>query len=834
MAEDVIIQGFGNGGTMPDFATEQTLKQLVSVMGKSAGLENLKPEDLQKLANAIAKGDDGLSDLLKDIKRDGKSGSDKSRTELEKLNDKILKQIGVDKRNEKERDKDAEDTKSLLGSLKTVLVNIRTGVEDGQISAAEGIGTAIRAAGLALAPLAAGAAELVAGVASLSNAYNSFSIQLGQDRFDLANEIRQSGLASSLDQTTSGMMGFAEMVSSTTFTFGQAAEMANKFSMALGGAGIERSLQFVEQMALGGAEGANMMQRFGLEFGGVANMAGQYLETVRNLGMLDRMNNQQLRGGMEDFMETVTMTSNIMKINIQDAAEMIASTLNQRDDLTAMLATLPQELRGNIQNVVAAFGGQGDQFAESIAQYMAAGGMEGFVRTQQGQSLLGSGFGQEFLPLLQQIGDAALSGQDIGQVLANSETGMRQLLASIEANSGFQAQIQEGTDQFMVGLTASLARRVDTIGDAAAGNRADTTQPGMEDDREFVNRMLVQQRQANAMENITNALARSFDYAENLGELNRANLGLINEVEQTAIPAIEAIGPRIADATTFIQSSITELGTALTVFAGQVTRLLPGDQPARREEIEQGQAQATDTVAGGTPAELATEAERLLEQERIRIREEQERFRRETETGDALTRSDRSATEIERIFESDQNRQIDQYTLDDGSTEFRMRAGRGMYTVVPEELANRLMGQREVSRNMMSNIDSYEGVSRGFAAQLEQAMFGSTDGMINSDRMARLLGINNGTELATRISTDEFGNEVQVIDDARFDFLRDMVDRLDERGSITREQMEALTNVLSNIDTTGWTKREATEQRDAAERDRLVAAITELTTTLNR
>ena len=833
MAEDVIIQGFGNGGTLPDFATEQTLKQLVAVMGKAAGLEKLKPEDLQKLANAIAQGDSNVSDLLKDMKRDGSSNADKARTELEKLNAKILNQIKGDRKDERERDKDAEETKSLLGNLKTVLVNIRTGIEEDKISVAEGIGAAIRAAGFALAPLAASAAELVAGVASLSNAYNSFSIELGQTRFDLANEIRQSGLATSLDQTTSSMMGFAEMVSESTFTFGQAAEMANKFSMAVGGAGIERSLHFVEQMALGGAEGANMMQRFGLEFGGVANMAGQYLETVRNLGMLDRMNNQQLRSGMEEFMETVTMTSNIMKINIQDAAEMIAGTLNQRDDLTTMLAGLPADMRSQVQNVVAAFGAQGTEFGNTIATALASGNMQNFVVTEQGQSLLGSSFGQQFLPVLESIMNGVQSGMNIGDVMSSQEGALRALADSLR-DEGNRQLVLQNADPMIRSMGASILRFVDTIGDANAGNRADTTQPGMEDDREFVNRMLVQQRQANAMEKITNALAKSFDYAENLGELNRANLGLINEVEQTAIPAIEALAPRISDATTFIQSSLTDLGTALTAFAGYVTQLLPGDQGARREEIERGQAQATDTVAGGTPEELRAEVERRLEQERIRIREEQERLRREFETSDNLTRSDRSASEIERIFEGDRDRQIDRYTLDDGTSEFRMAAGAGMYTVVPEELANRLMSEREISRDMRNNLGNYEGVSDSFAYQLEQALFGSTDGIINSGRMASLLGVNSGTELATRTVTDADGNERQVIDDARFNFLKDMVNQLNERGSITREQMEALTNVLSQIDTTGIFKREATEQRDAAERDRLVAAITELTTTLNR
>ena len=835
MAEDIIIQGFGNGGNIPDFATETTLKQLVGVMSKSAGFENLKPEDLQKLANAISKGDGDVSGALKDLKLNNTSGLSKAKVELEKLNDKLLKQIGVEKRSEKERDKDAEESKTLLGNLQKVMQTIKVGLDEEKIDIGEAIGAMAVGIGAVAAPVVAAAGGLVAGIATMSNAYNSFAIELGQTRFDLANQIRQSGLATSLDDATTGMMGFAEMVSENTFTFGQAAAMADKFSMAVGGAGIERSMKFVEQMALGGAEGANMMQRFGLEFGGVINMAGQYMETVRNLGMLDRMNNQQLRSGMEDFMDTVTVTSNVMKINIQDAAEMIASTLSQRDDLTVMLAGLPADLRGTVDSAVAAFGGQGNQFAESIAQYVAAGGMQGFVQTEQGATLQGSAFGQEFLPLLQRIGDQILSGGDLGQILASSEGEIGRLTGLLQ-DSGFRAQALQGQDQFLTQLGASLLRLQDTIGDADSGNRADTTRPGMADDREFVNRMLVEQRQANAMEKITTALAKSFDYADNLATLNQANLGLINQVEQAAIPAIESVAPRIADATTFVQENLIDLGTKLAAFGALVTRILDGDQSARQEELARDSQQLSDTVNNGTPEEVEARIQAELEATARKIREEMEQVRRETETGDNVTRADRSDSEIERIFESDRDRSIDRYELEDGSTEFRMKAGMNMYTVVPEELANRLMGEREVSREMMSNVDQYEGLSRSVAHQIQQAMFESNNrGEIDAGTLAELLGVNTGVELNTRTSTDEFGNEIQVIDDARFDFLKDMIDRLDARndGSITREQLDALTNAIDNIDTTGMFKRESTELADASERDFVVVELRRLISALN-
>lgn len=67
MAEDVIIQGFGDDRNFPDFATEATQKQLLSVMS-AAGLKGLKSSDLEKLISKIGNGDSDISSILKSIK----------------------------------------------------------------------------------------------------------------------------------------------------------------------------------------------------------------------------------------------------------------------------------------------------------------------------------------------------------------------------------------------------------------------------------------------------------------------------------------------------------------------------------------------------------------------------------------------------------------------------------------------------------------------------------------------------------------------------------------------------------------------------------------------
>lgn len=587
MAEEVIIGGIGNGP--PDFATETTQRQVLQAL-KAAGIAGLDSSDMNNLISAISNGDDNVVDTLKKIQ----VTNSKSSNTLGKLQEAQERLKTAINKGDKTATKESNETQKILSEFAGLMGGIRDGLKNGDL----GFGDAISAVGSGLAALSGPAAKLggaIVGLATAVNGANQFMLQIGEDRFNLANEIRQSGLAASLTDAQSGLIGFSEMVNRTSFTLGQAAEFANKFSAAVGGAGIERSMQFVEDMAYGGAEGADMMRRFGLEFGGVANVAGQYLETVRNLGMLDRLNNQQLRGGMEEFMETVTVTSNIMKINIQDAAEMIASTLTQRDDLTAMLSTLPKELRANVQNVVAAFGGQGNQFAESIAQYVAAGGMQGFVRTQQGQQVLGSTLGQEFLPILQQIGDQLIAGRDQGQVLANSR-GQLEGLVSVLQDSGFRAQVQGGEDQFLVQLAASVTRLLDNIGDADAGNRADTNRVGLEDDRTFVDRLMVQQEMVLAQENLLTKIGKAADYAENLAQRNADNLALINTVEEAGAQLIGSMGETVADITFGTESALTRFTTAIADAGTGLLSFVSEDMAIARELVQEQNRRAQEML----------------------------------------------------------------------------------------------------------------------------------------------------------------------------------------------------------------------------------------------
>ena len=819
MAEDVIIQGFGNGDKMPDFATEATQKDLLSVM-KAAGLKGLKTQDLEKLISAISKGDTDIAALLKAIKDDSSSGDKKLIDHLKSANEKLTKIRETNAKSDKTAKRESDETQKILSEFSSMMGSIRDGLNSGELGLGDSIAGVAAAMQVLSGPVAAAGAA-IAGLATAVHGANSFMLELGQDRFDAANEIRQRGLATSLDVSTSSLEGFSTMVNDASFTLGQAAEFTRQFSRTIGDMGIERALYFVEEMAYGGAEGANMMQRFGMEFGQVRNVAGEYLETIRNIGMLDRMNNQQLRSGMEDFMETVTVTSNVLKVSLEDAATMIAQTLNQRDDLTAMLATLPENMRSQVTDVVGAMGASGTVVEEALATFLASGNMANFRTTEVGQELAGSIFGQRLLPIIEQMGTSIQAGGDLGQIIANSTSSLEAVLQSAQG-AGEGALIRQSDDQLGIRLIAQLSRTLGTREDAALGNQADTTVEGRESDRAFVDRMMVGQRQVLAQEDMLNRIVQAADFATTLTQRNADNLAMINTIQEGAAGLISTLGDDIAGITFGAESAMTRFANSLGEGANAILGFV-SEEMAQAQAIVREQNRQAMEMLGLDPESVARQAA----EETARIIQETEEIQRESETGDGLVRINLDETDIERRAR-EYRKDINQYTLDDGSTEYRIGAGPGAYTVVPEELARRLLGERNVAQQMMGEVDNYDGVDRGFASSLISSMFGSDDGRINASDLAEILGVNNRDQL------EGFNEDTGRFEDSRFEFMEEMIRRLDSQNAISPQQLEQLNAALAQITTSGWFTRESTEIRESGERDRLITAIESLVTELRQ
>ena len=109
------------------------------------------------------------------------------------------------------------------------------------------------------------------GLTVAAEGFNAFLGQAFEDRFNLTNEIRQTGLFAGLDSASSGLVQFSKTVRDNNFTLGQAAEFTKQFSRAVGITGVEAALEFVNSMAYDrtledGKTALGMMKRFGMDF----------------------------------------------------------------------------------------------------------------------------------------------------------------------------------------------------------------------------------------------------------------------------------------------------------------------------------------------------------------------------------------------------------------------------------------------------------------------------------------------------------------------------------------------------------------------------------------
>ena len=847
MAEDVFIEG----GNWPAWATESTQSSILTAL-QALNVRGLNKSDMQKLIAAIGKGDKDVADILKNIQAEDKEGTKSLKDAFTKANENITKLREEGRRSESERDKDAASMQQSMTKFSELMSNIRDGLDSNQITAAEAMEEMKSSFKDADSEMVSGVISALGALITFSNGVNQFVVQLGEDRFNLANEIRQSGLAATLNDLDSSMMGFAEMVNQTSFTLGQAAKFTEQFSQAVGGLGVRRSLELVQDLAYGGADGADMMRRFGLEFGGVAEVAGSYLESVRNLGMLDRMNDQQLRAGMSDFMDTVTVTSNVLKIGLQESAEMIANTLGQRDDLTVMLAGLPADLRGSVDDAVAAFGGQNNQFAESIAQYVAAGGMQGFVQTEQGAALQGSAFGQEFLPLLQRIGDQILSGGDLGQILANSEGEIGRLTGLLQ-DSGFRAQALQGQDQMLNQLAAALIRMQDTIGDANAGNRADTTRTGMEDDAEFVAALRNRQQAALAREDIENSIATVFNYAENLGELNRSNAELIESIQNNVGPAIESFGGEtLFDVTTFVDTTVKDVITTFVNIIGEAGDIISNKFEGLREEEQRQQQQFAEdagiTAEAEAQRELQTEQERAIGNDGQGTRSTIGQFlnsNAEREAFDPVIIADaieRGQRAIDYEFIGDDGNATSEMRINTDSGAFDGPSYVALETPEQQTQYNELLARhnaiQEATNTLLGNLGArnrrdgsellqQSGVGAGFGQEIISLL---TDTRSTPEQIA--------ANLANELGVDSRYNDTTQ---GELEFVAGTLDDLRNRGIMDNNTINELVTVLQGI------KKQITDDprsfitggqrvtdREAGEIQSLIVTLQGLTNTLNQ
>jgi ribosomal protein L22 len=228
-----------------------------------------------------------------------------------------------------------------------------------------------------------------------------------EQRYDMASELRQSGLMDGLSGLNEGFIGIAKTISETGFTFGMAAEFTKEFSKTVGILGVKSTLDFVNSLARGDD---GLMKEFAMSFGDASAMAGEYLDTLRISGQLAGRSDQQLRKGMNSFMSNVTATANVLKISMTEAAALMKNSMS--DVEKGMLLTLPKAMQESVRGAMAFAGGVDNPLTELLSARLGAGSQGGFQLTSSFQDTSQTALGMEMIKFVNQAASQLETGGD--------------------------------------------------------------------------------------------------------------------------------------------------------------------------------------------------------------------------------------------------------------------------------------------------------------------------------------------------------------------------------------------------------------------------------------
>lgn len=524
MADDIYISGLGPG--VPEWSNEATQQQVLNALNSGFSSNTQVNRQIMSVLSSMSREEsessDKLSILVNGIKKNEsaiKKGNtiDASNTNANKKQTGFLASlINILSVTNTTAKKQLDITKLIAEyekqGLSAAQANLRANIETSKLDPSTMYSDGKEVIG-----------KIMAAVGFVSTA-NSKTIEGGTNRFNMAQEMRQSGILAGMDSAGAGLIGLSKTISRSNFTFGEAAEFTRKFSQAVGVRGVQASYEFANTLAKSGEGNSDMMNRYGMVFSEVVDIAGTYMESVRSIGQLDKLSDDQMRMGMDNFMDTVVSTSNVMKINLQDAANMIAETLKQ-DQFASQLALMEPQMRKSVEAMVGRFGGEGTILGSGIATAMAAGSTQDFLQTDVAQQLQGDVVGQKLLPLITQMAETARTqGPEAANALyANMGPQFDAIIQFARENKSL-VNLNEGMVQAIVTQLASMRQ---TVADADKG----TVEPSKED--KAVITLLEAQRFATVVSEANETLVlNAAELSKSLGQLVESSLILTRETAQ--------------------------------------------------------------------------------------------------------------------------------------------------------------------------------------------------------------------------------------------------------------------------------------------------------------
>ena len=353
-----------------------------------------------------------------------------------------------------------------------------------------------------------------------------------EQRFDFAEELRTSGLLGGINSVNDGFISIAKTVSDTGFTFGMAAEFTKDFAKTVGVLGVKSTLDFVNSMARGPG---GLMEEFAIEFGQVAGIAGEYLDTLRIAGQLQGRSDRELRDGMDSFMSNVQATSNVLKISMEDAASLLKNSLGFAEK--GMLLTLDRATQDSVRNAMQMMGGVDNPLTDLLAARLGAGSDQMFQLTSQFQDTSQTPLGMEMIKFVNEAAAQLQNGGD-AQFQSFMATSMPEFVSrELERYSGGASRGLAIADERILVQLAQMNELAQNMSDISKGISA-----GGREDAAVVKFRDQQLQAANLMETAMNEVMPGFvknmelltetqrKFAEQSADTITANANLIDSI----------------------------------------------------------------------------------------------------------------------------------------------------------------------------------------------------------------------------------------------------------------------------------------------------------------
>jgi len=168
------------------------------------------------------------------------------------------------------------------------------------------------------------------------------------------------------------------------------------------------------------------------------------------------------------------MTSNVLKISMEDAADLMKKALGP--DSVALLATLPEEQRKAIDAGFKSVNAQGNPMAETLAKRLAAGSSDAFLHTAEWEEMAATAPGREVLRFVEQMAtELETNGTDAFQTaMAQGFPELAERLKEMGKQDGVRIQMLNNPQ--MLSMMGQIMTASQTYKDADKGIEMGTQQ----------------------------------------------------------------------------------------------------------------------------------------------------------------------------------------------------------------------------------------------------------------------------------------------------------------------------------------------------------------------